>query len=62
MPKRRKLDLEFLLAASNIECPHCRAILTPADFLRLDSVRLRCKWCEGEFLAPQKSGSSMQTN
>src|SRR5438270_13430558 len=51
MPRRSKYNLEAIRALSNVECPHCNVILSPADYLRLDSERLRCVKC-GKDLYP----------
>jgi hypothetical protein len=50
MPRRSKLSLEALRSVGNEECPHCHAILSPAEYLRLDSERLRRVKCGKDFI------------
>ena len=42
MPRRSRYDLDAIRAASNLDCPHCHAVLNAAEYLRVDSERLRC--------------------
>jgi DNA-directed RNA polymerase subunit RPC12/RpoP len=62
MPRRSKLDLEAMRASLNVDCPHCHAALSPAEYMRLDSERLRCTKCGKDFEPPQRSGTPMRTN
>jgi hypothetical protein len=50
---RGKINLEKIRASLTITCPHCKAILTPADWQRVDSEQVKCNWCGGLFI-PQK--------
>jgi len=54
MPRRRKLDLEAIRASLNIECPRCHATLRPAEYMRIDSERLRCLKCKQDFVYQAK--------
>jgi hypothetical protein len=45
MPRRSKRDIESLRSVGNETCPHCDATLSPAEYLRVDSERLRCARC-----------------
>jgi hypothetical protein len=45
-----KINLEKIAAALTAVCPHCQAILTPADWQRVDGERVKCKWCSGLFV------------
>jgi ribosomal protein S27AE len=56
--RRGKYNLESIRSASNIECPHCNAILSPAEYLRLDGERLRCGKCDKDFIPERKAGWS----
>jgi ribosomal protein S27AE len=63
MPRRSKLNLEAIRSAGNVGCPHCNVILSPAEYLRLDSERLRCGKCGKDFIPPRKDGGTpMQTS
>jgi predicted RNA-binding Zn-ribbon protein involved in translation (DUF1610 family) len=53
MPRRRKLDLEKILAALNFTCPHCRTAIPPDKRVRIDFEHLRCPKC-GEIFIPEK--------
>jgi hypothetical protein len=57
-----KLTLDAMRSVGNEKCPHCRAILSPAEYLRLDSERLRCVKCGRDFIPPRKGGPPMRTN
>lgn len=62
MPRRSKLTLEAIRSVGNEECPNCRAILTRAEYLRLDSERLRCVKCWKDFIPARKDAPPMRTN
>jgi len=48
---RRRLSPEAIQQSLNIECPHCHAILGPADRQRVDdNDRVRCVWCGQDFV------------
>jgi len=57
MARKRSLSVEAIQQSLNIECPHCHAILDPADLQRIDGKRVRCAWCGGEFVpkGPEKA-------
>jgi hypothetical protein len=63
MPRRRNYDLEALLVVSNVDCPHCRAVLGPAEYMRLDGKgTLRCLKCGKDFEYQGKGGTPMRTS
>jgi hypothetical protein len=62
MPHRSKLTLDAIRSVTSEKCPHCRAILSPGEYLRLDSERLRCVKCGRDFIPSKKSGRPMRTN
>jgi uncharacterized protein (DUF983 family) len=63
MPRRNKYNLEAISSAGNVECPHCNAILSPAEYLRVDDKQLRCGKCEKDFIPPRKGdGPPMRTS
>jgi uncharacterized paraquat-inducible protein A len=62
MPRRSKLSLEAIRSVGNETCPNCDAILSPAEYLRVDSERLRCVRCENDFIPQRKDGLSMRTS
>jgi len=51
---------ETIRASLNIECPHCHAILGPADRQSIDGKRVGCAWCGGEFV-PKGAEKPMRT-
>ena len=53
MAGRRKLDLEKIRAALNVQCPHCGADLAPNERVRLDFDHLQCTKC-GHTFTPEK--------
>jgi DNA-directed RNA polymerase subunit RPC12/RpoP len=54
---------DAIRSVGNVECPHCRVILSPAEYLRLDSERLRCVRCGKDFIPPRKGdGPPMRTS
>jgi ribosomal protein S27AE len=59
---RRKLSLDVIRSVGNVECPICNAILTPAQYLRLDSERLECGKCGADFTPQKKDGQPMRTS
>jgi DNA-directed RNA polymerase subunit RPC12/RpoP len=62
MPRRSELNLEAIRAAGNVTCPHCNAILSPAEYLRVDDKQLRCGKCGKDFIPPTKDGPPMRTS
>jgi hypothetical protein len=50
MARRRSLSLEAIRESLNTQCPHCNAILGPADRQRIDGERLRCRKCQKDFV------------
>jgi uncharacterized CHY-type Zn-finger protein len=51
MPRRPgKYEIDAIRESIKIACPHCHARLSGNEYTRLDSGRLRCKWCDGEFI------------
>jgi len=61
MPRHRPLSLEAIRQALNTECPHCHAILGPAEWQRIDGERLRCLKCQKEFV-PKGPEKPIQTS
>jgi len=53
LPRRRKFDLEKILAALNVTCPHCRTAIPPGKQVRIDFDHLRCPSC-GQTFTPKK--------
>lgn len=51
-PSTDPYDIEAIRASLNIDCPHCNAVLGPADYMRLDGegTRLRDVYRPGFFL------------
>jgi len=47
---RRSLSLEAIQQSLNTECPHCHAVLSPADWHRIDGTLLRYEKCGKEFV------------
>jgi ribosomal protein S27AE len=62
MPRRSKLTLEAMRTVGNEDCPHCNAILSPSEYLRVDSERLRCGKCGKDFIPKAKNGPTMRTS
>jgi predicted Zn finger-like uncharacterized protein len=62
MPRRSMYDFEAMRASMNIECPHCHAVLTPAEHIPVDSERVRCAKCGKDFIPPTKDGPPMRTS
>ena len=55
---RRAPNIKFLRSIGNETCPHCNAILSSAEYLRLDSEKLRCG--KG-FIPLEKDGPPMRS-
>ena len=47
---------------NNVECPHCHAVLTPAEHIRVDSERVRCGTCGKDFIPATKDGPPIRTS
>ena len=63
MPRQSKLSLDAMRSIGNEECPDCHAILRSAEYLRLDSERLRCVKCGKDFIPAKKGdGPLMRTS
>jgi DNA-directed RNA polymerase subunit RPC12/RpoP len=62
MPRRSKLNLEAIRSVGNVDCPHCNAILSPSEYLRLDNERLRCVRCGKDFVPQAKDGPTTRTS
>ena len=62
MPRRSKYNLDAIRAASNLDCPHCHADLNAAEYLRVDSERVRCVKCGADFVPETKSGPRGQAS
>ena len=55
MARRSKYNLEAMCSVGNEECPHCNAILSPSEYLRLDYERLQYGKCgEGLYSVGQR--------
>jgi predicted RNA-binding Zn-ribbon protein involved in translation (DUF1610 family) len=54
MPARRKPDIAKLRESLNVACTECRAIIPPAQQLRVDGDHLRCPECGAEFVPPSQ--------
>jgi predicted Zn finger-like uncharacterized protein len=57
-PRRRKLDLEKILAVFNVTCPHCRAIIPPDKQMRIDFELMRCPECGYTFTRDKRLKSA----
>ena len=62
MPRRSKLTFEALRSVGNETCPHCNAILSPTEYLRIDYEQLRCGKCGKDFIPSAKDGPPMRTS
>jgi transposase-like protein len=53
MPRRRKHKITATITSTiKVECPRCHFTLSAANILPVDSTRLRCKFCDYDFIPP----------
>jgi ribosomal protein S27AE len=62
MPRRSKLTRDAIRSVGNVECPQCRTILSPAEYLRVDYERLRCGKCGNDFIPPRKGDGPLDAD
>ena len=55
MSRRFKYNIEAIQPSIKVECPHCHFVLGAADILAVNSKGLRCKFCDGDFIPPDKT-------
>jgi hypothetical protein len=55
MSRRFKYNIEAIQPSIKVECPHCHFVLGAEDILAVNSEGFRCKFCDGDFIPPDKA-------